>query len=88
MLFFAQLESVEEAKSTLPRVEDVRAGQGDLIDKLTEACKYRTTSRVSDQKLCLASIAGFDVHEMRIFLLQTRHLPHRIIFFERAENES
>ena len=86
------LESVEEAKSTLPRVEDVRATGGSLVDKLTEACKYRTTSRISDQIFCLASIAGFDVrqiieattHEekMRIFLLQIRDLPTRIIFFK------
>ena len=82
-----RLESVEEMKSTLPRVEDVTA---DVIVKLAEACTYRTTSRLSDQTFCLASIAGLDVHEiveastheekMRIFLLQIRDLPNRIIF--------
>ena len=87
-----RLESVEEAKNTLPRVEDVRAAEGDLINRLAEACKYRTTSRLSDQTFCLASIAGFDVqgiveastHEekMKIFLLQIRDLPNRIIFFK------
>ena len=76
----------------MPRVEDVRAAEGDLVDKLTEACKYRTTSRLPDQTFCLASIAGFDVHEivepstheqkMKIFLLQIRDLPNRIIFFK------
>ena len=87
-----RLESVEEAKSTLPRVEDFRAAEGDLIEKLTDACKYRTTSRMSDQTFCLASIAGFDIQEiveastheekMKIFLLQIRDLPGRIIFFK------
>lgn len=85
-----RLESVDAVKITLPRVEDVRAAKGDLIGELTEACKYRTTSRLSDQTFCLASIAGLDVHEiveastheekMRIFLLQIRDLPKRIIF--------
>ena len=87
-----RLESVEETKSTLPRVEDFRAAEGDLIEKLTDACKYRTTSRISDQTFCLASIAGFDLQEiveastheekMRLFLLRIRDLPSRIIFFK------
>lgn len=87
-----RLESVEEAKSTLPRVEDVRATGRDLIDKLTEACKYRTTSRMSDQTFCLAAIAGLDVNQivdattheekMRIFLLQIKKLSGRVIFFK------
>ena len=85
-----RLEAVEEVRNTLPRLEDFRATKGDLIDRLTEACKYRTTSRLSDQSFCLASIAGFDVREiveasthkekMRIFLLQIRDLPSRIVF--------
>ena len=87
-----RLETVEEAKSTLPRVEDIRDTKRGLVDKLTEACKYRTTSRLSDQTFCLASIAGFDVnkivdattHEekMKIFLLEVCDLPNEIIFFK------
>ena len=87
-----RLESINEARSTLPRVENMREGAGDLIDTLSEAYKYRTTSQISDQTFCLASIAGFDMREivdaesheekMKIFLIQIRHLPKGIIFYK------
>ena len=78
--------------SIMPHFEVVRGAGGDIIDKLTEACKFRTISRTSDQTFCLVSIVGFDIqsiveaptHEdkMRIFLLQIKHLPKGVIFFE------
>ncbi|KAI4157942.1 MAG: hypothetical protein L6R39_000574 [Caloplaca ligustica] len=86
-----RLQCLEEAKRRLPRVSDFQSAPSSLIGTLTEACRYRTTSRTSDEIFCLASVAGLPVEEiiqastheekMRIFLLQIRQIPRGIIFF-------
>ncbi|KAL8796455.1 MAG: hypothetical protein Q9195_001129 [Heterodermia aff. obscurata] len=83
-------ECTEEAKRNLPRERDVEFSKQRLISSITEACRYRTTSRLSDECFCLASVAGLDVHDiiqasthedkMRLFLLQLREVPKTIIF--------
>ncbi|KAL9609981.1 MAG: hypothetical protein Q9167_005283 [Letrouitia subvulpina] len=83
-------ECIEDAKRHLPRERDVASSEQTLIGSITEACRYRTTSRISDECFCLASIARLDVqdivqaatHEekMRLFLLHLQELPKAIIF--------
>ena len=84
-------QCIEEAQRSLPRLHDVQAADRNIIGALTEACKYRTTSRLSDETFCLASVAGLDLqpivqadtHEekMKLFWLQIREIPRQIIFY-------
>ena len=57
-------ESVEEAKSNLPHLENSRAAEGHLNERLVGACKYRATSKNLDPTSCLASIGGFDIQDI------------------------
>lgn len=78
---------------SLPRLQNVtESSVGMVISALTEACKYRTTSRLSDETFCLASLAGLpldeileaETHEekMKAFLMQLKILPASIIYFQ------
>lgn len=85
------MKCIEEAKNNLPRLQDINSTNGDVVAALTDACKYRTTSRLSDETFCLASIAGISLrdivevktHEekMKLFLLQLKELSPGIVFF-------
>jgi hypothetical protein len=85
-----RLECLSEAKRCLPRLSDFEGAKTDLVAGITDACKYRTTSRLSDETFCLASVAGLHLDNileatspadrMRLFLLQLHDLPADIIF--------